>query len=67
MYNVSTLKRLVWFMVFNATFNNIYIASWQSGLLMDETGVPEENHIPAARYNFITCCIEFTSPEFNWN
>ena len=35
-------------MVFNATFNNISCISWQSVLLMEETGVPGENHRPAA-------------------
>jgi len=30
-------------MVFNATFNNISVISWQSVLLMEETGVPGEN------------------------
>jgi hypothetical protein len=29
------------FMVFNATFNNISVISWQSVLLVEETGVPE--------------------------
>jgi hypothetical protein len=32
------------FMVFNATFNNISAISWQSVLLVGETGVPGENH-----------------------
>jgi hypothetical protein len=31
-----------WFMVFNATFNNILVISWQSVLLMEETRVPEK-------------------------
>jgi len=35
-------------MVFNATFNNILAISWRSLLLMGETGVPGENHRPAA-------------------
>jgi len=30
--------------VFNATFNNISVISWHSVLLVDETGIPEENH-----------------------
>jgi hypothetical protein len=30
--------------VFNATFNNISVISWQSVLLVEETGVPRENH-----------------------
>jgi hypothetical protein len=28
----------------NATFNNISVISWMSDLLLEETGVPEENH-----------------------
>ena len=40
---------LVWFMVFNATFNNISAILWQSVLLVEETGVPGENIRPAAR------------------
>ena len=35
---------LVWFMVFNATFNNISVISWWSVLLVEENGVPGENH-----------------------
>ena len=31
-------------MVFNATFNNISVISWQSVLLVEETRVPGENH-----------------------
>ena len=33
--------------VVNATFNNISVISWQSVSLMEETGVPGENHWPA--------------------
>ena len=29
-------------MVFNTTFNNISVISWQSVLLVEETGVPEK-------------------------
>jgi hypothetical protein len=32
-------------MVFNANFNNISVISW-SVLLVEETGVPGENHRP---------------------
>jgi hypothetical protein len=35
-------------MVFNATFNNIAVISWQSVLLMEEIEVPKEYHRPAA-------------------
>ena len=39
-------NRMVWFMVFNATFNNISVISWRSVLLVKETGVhPLENHL----------------------
>jgi hypothetical protein len=33
---------LVWFTVFNATFNNISVISWPSVLLVEETGVSGE-------------------------
>jgi hypothetical protein len=33
-----------WVLVLNATFNNISAISWLSVLLMEETGVPRENH-----------------------
>jgi hypothetical protein len=35
---------VVWFMVFNTTFNNILVISWQSVLLVEEPGVARENH-----------------------
>jgi hypothetical protein len=35
-------------MVFNATFNNISVISWRSVLLVEETRVPGENHLPVA-------------------
>jgi hypothetical protein len=31
-------------MLFNATFNNVSVISWQSVLLVEETRVPGENH-----------------------
>ena len=31
-------------MVFNTTSNNISVISWRSDLLVEETGVPGENH-----------------------
>jgi hypothetical protein len=37
-------------MIFNATFNNISIISWQSVLLVEETGIPGEKHPPAASH-----------------
>ena len=37
-------------MVFNTTFNNISAISWRSVLLVEETGVPGENHRPVASH-----------------
>jgi hypothetical protein len=36
----------LWFMVFNATFNNISVISWLSILLVEGTSVPEEIDMP---------------------
>jgi hypothetical protein len=46
---------MVWFgfmpiMVLNATFNNISVILWQSVLLVEETGLPGENHQPVASH-----------------
>jgi len=35
-------------MVFNATFNNISVISWRPVLVVEEAGVPGENHRPWA-------------------
>jgi len=37
-------------MVFNATINNISVISWRLVLLVEGTGVPWENHRPAASH-----------------
>jgi len=42
--------KLVSSMVFNATFNNISVISWQSVLLVEETRGPGENHWPVASH-----------------
>jgi len=53
-------------MVFKATFNNISVISWQSVLLVEETGVLGENHQPATSHwqtlSHNVCCIKFISP-----
>jgi hypothetical protein len=56
-------------MVFNATFNNISAISWRSILLVEETGVPWENHWPAASHGQTLSHndIEYTSPERDSN
>ena len=37
-------------MVFYTIFINISVISWQSVLLVEETGVPGENHWPATSH-----------------
>ena len=39
-----------WFMVFNATFNNISVISRRLVLLVQETRVPKGNHRPVASH-----------------
>jgi hypothetical protein len=38
------MRMVDWSMMFNITFNNISVISWQSVLMVEETGVPGENH-----------------------
>jgi hypothetical protein len=45
-------------MVFNAIFNNISVILWRSVLLVEETGVPGENHRPVASHRQ-TCVIGY--------
>jgi hypothetical protein len=42
---------LALYMVFNATFNNISVISWLTVLLVEETGLPGENHRPVMGKN----------------
>ena len=51
-YGVPMQVCLVWFgfKVLNPTFKNISAISWRSVLLLEETGVPGENHRPVASY-----------------
>ena len=37
-------------MVFNDTFTNVSVISWHLVLLVEKTGVPGENHWPAASH-----------------
>ena len=48
--NPQTICYGIRVMVFNATFNNISVMTWWSVLLVEETGVPGENHQPAASH-----------------
>ena len=51
-FGVLVCQCVIWlgcFMVFNATINNILIKSWRAVLLVEETAVSAENHIPVLR------------------
>jgi hypothetical protein len=37
-------RKICYVMVFNVTFNNISVISWRSVLLVEEIGIPGENH-----------------------
>jgi hypothetical protein len=47
---VMEVVGLGWFMVFNVAFNSISVISWRSVLLVEETGVPVENHHPVPNH-----------------
>jgi len=55
-----------WFMVFYVTFNNISVILWQSVLLVEETGVLWENHLPVVRH-WQTLSHNVVSPEWDSN
>jgi hypothetical protein len=44
------MKQVPVVIVFNTFFNNISVMSWQSVLLVEETGIPGENHRPVTSY-----------------
>ena len=46
----NAIQDWIFFMVFNATSNNISAISWWSDLLVEETGGPGENSRPVASH-----------------
>ena len=53
-------------MVFNATFNNILAISWRTGLLVEETAVPGENHRPAeSHWQTLSRNVESSTPRLS--
>jgi hypothetical protein len=53
--------------IFNTTFNNIPVISWQSVLLVEETGVPEENHRPVTSHWQFYHIMFYRVHLANWN
>jgi hypothetical protein len=49
-FYIYIIKSLIndWFIVFNVTFSNISAISWRPVLVVEEAGVPGENHHPWA-------------------
>ena len=43
----TPLTYIGWLTELNATFNNMSVISWRSVLLVEETGVPGEDHRPS--------------------
>ena len=55
------------FLVFNATFSNISPISWRPVLVVEEAGVPGENHQTMGKQlvNFVICGCESSAPFCN--
>jgi hypothetical protein len=47
---MNYITSLEWFMVRNATFNNMSVTLWRSVLLVEEAGVPGEKHRSVASH-----------------
>ena len=60
---VSVNYDKVMVIVLKATFDNISAISWRPGLLVEETGVPGENHRSAASHSQTLCSI--STPRLN--
>ena len=50
-------------MALNATFSNSLVILWLSALLVEETGVPGENHRPVTRH----CQTVSSTPLHQWD
>jgi hypothetical protein len=55
-------------MVFDPTLNNISAISWQSVLLVQETGVPKENHRPTTSHcQTLSHDVVLSTPRHEWD
>ena len=53
---IESKKKDGWFLVFNATCNNISVILWWSVLLVEETGVPEKTTVKKEISLFASKC-----------
>ena len=60
--NIVLHIMFVCLMVFSATFNNISVISWRSVLLVEDTGVPREDHRRVAVTDKLYHIMLYTSP-----
>jgi len=55
-------------MVFDAFFNNISVISWRSVLLVEQIGVPGENHRSAeSHWQTLSHNVALSTPRLNGN
>jgi hypothetical protein len=47
---IAHVTKKIWLMVIHDTFKIISVISWLSVLLVEQTGVPRENHRPVASH-----------------
>ena len=53
LFSVATIRFIVWFRLLYVVYaisNNISVILWRSVLMVEETGVPGENHQPVASH-----------------
>jgi hypothetical protein len=66
-FSISNIQRIR-VLVFNTTFNNISVISWLSVLLMEENGVPRENHRPiASHWQILSHNVVSCTPHHEWD
>ena len=64
---INPLEYRVRVIGFNTTFNNISVISWQSVLLLEETGVPQENHqLAASHRQNLSHNVILSTPRHKW-
>jgi hypothetical protein len=67
MYDGFSLLLQIWlWLCFKGTFNNISVISWRSVVLVEETGIPGDNHCQTLSHN-VVLSTPVASPERDSN